>query len=310
MRVLVTDPLAPAAVERLRAQHEVVVQKMDPDALLREIGSFEALLVRSETKVTRKVIEAAGRLKIIGRAGVGVDNIDVAAAKERGIIVVNAPDASTNAVAELALGHMLSHARHLPEADAALKAGKWEKKALQGTELAGKTLGLVGMGRIGTRLVGFAKALDMKVLVYDPYVSAERAREIGVEKTEDVLDVAQRGDYISVHTPLTPETKGIVGEKFLRSMKKTACVINCARGGIIDEPALLKALAEGWIGGAALDVFETEPPMGNPIMGAPKLHMTPHLGASTDEAQDRAGLSVAEAVITYGIGGKVPNRVV
>lgn len=310
MRILVTDPLAPAALDLLRKTHDVDARKLEPDALLKEIATADALLVRSETKVTKAVVDAASRLKVIGRAGVGVDNIDLEACRARGIVVVNSPDAASQAVAELALGHMIALARRIPAADASTRAGKWEKKAFLGTELAGKTLGLVGMGRIGGRLAEICKAVGMEVVVYDPYISADRALQMGVSKADDVMDVARGGDFVSVHTPLTPETRSIVGEKFLAAMKPSAFVLNCARGGIVDEAALARALTEKRIAGAAIDVFEKEPPAGNPLLAAPNLVTTPHLGASTEEAQTKAGLAVARSLLQYFSGEKPDNRVV
>lgn len=309
MRILVTDPVAPAAVDLLKGAHEVDVRKLDPDALRKEIGSYDALVVRSETKVTADVLAAASRLKIVGRAGVGVDNIDMAAAKAKGVVVVNAPDASSNAVAELTLGHMLALARRIPPADASTRAGKWEKKAFLGSELSGKTLGLLGMGRIGGRLVEIVKVVGMQVVVYDPYIPTARALELGVVKVDDPLDVARRADFVSVHSPLTPETRGLVGERFLAAMRKTAFVVNCARGGIVDEAALDRALREGRIAGAALDVFEKEPPQGSPLLSAPGFQATPHLGASTAEAQDKAGVSVARSILKF-LAGEKPDNVV
>jgi len=298
MRVLVTDPLAPEAVELLRkAGHEADVKKLTPEDLLKVIHEYDALLVRSETKVTKPVLEAAKRLKVVGRAGVGVDNIDVEAAKARGIRVVNSPAASTNAVAELTLGHMLALARKIPEADKSMHEGKWDKKAFQGFELGGKTLGLIGFGKIGARVTQLAKALDMHVVIYDPYVTAEKALQMGVARVENVMDIAPRADFVSVHVPLTPETKGLVGREFLSRMKKTGYVLNIARGGVVDEAALAEAVTAGTIAGAALDVFENEPLKDSPLHGIPQIHLTPHLGASTEEAQIKAGTQVVEDVL-------------
>ncbi|HEX2021350.1 MAG TPA: hydroxyacid dehydrogenase [Candidatus Thermoplasmatota archaeon] len=310
-RILATDPLDPAAAESLRkAGHEVVERKLAPDELLREIAQYDALLVRSETKVTRAVIGVADRLKVVGRAGVGVDNIDIAAAKERGVAVVNAPLAATNAVAELTLAHMLSLARALPRADASTRAGRWEKKGLQGVELSGRTLGLVGVGRIGARVAELAKAFGMRVVVYDPYVSAEKAREIGVTKVATAEEAVAQADFVSLHVPLTPETRNMVDAKLLARFRKGAFLLNLARGGLVDEKALHDAVASGHLGGAALDVFETEPLKETPLAALPNVHFTPHLGASTTEAQVKAGLQVAEQVRRVLAGEPAEHRVV
>ena len=310
-RILATDPLDPAAAEALRkAGHEVVEKKMTPDELLKEISKFEGLLVRSETKVTRAVIGVADKLKVIGRAGVGVDNIDVEAAKEKGIAVVNAPLAASNAVAELTFAHMLSLARMLPRADATTRAGKWDKKSLKGFELQGKTLGLLGVGRIGGRVAEVSKAFGMRVVAYDPYVSAEKAREMGVSKLEDPREVVKQSDFVSIHVPLTAETKHMVNEDLLAVFKPGSVVLNLSRGGIIDEAALYQAVKSGHLGGAALDVFETEPLTQSPLFELPNVHLTPHLGASTKEAQEKAGVMVAEQVRKTLAGEKAEFRVV
>ena len=310
-RILVTDPLDPAAAASLRkAGHEVDERKLTPEELLKEIPKYDALLVRSETKVTKAVLGLGDKLKVVGRAGVGVDNIDIPAAKERGVVVVNAPLAATNAVAELTLAHMLALARQIPRADATTRAGKWEKKSLLGIELQGKTLGLLGVGRIGGRVAELAKAFGVKVVVFDPYVSVEKAREMGVTKLDSKSDVVAQSDFVSVHTPLTPETKHMVNAELLSSFKRGSYVLNVARGGIIDEAALLAALQSGHLAGAALDTFETEPLKESPLFALPQVHFTPHLGASTAEAQERAGMSVAEEVRKVLAGEKPEFRVV
>jgi D-3-phosphoglycerate dehydrogenase len=310
-KILVTDPLDPAASEALRkAGHEVDERKLTPEELLKEISKYDALLVRSETKVTRTVIGVADKLKVVGRAGVGVDNIDTAAAKERGVTVVNAPLAATNAVAELTLAHMLSLARQLPRADAGTRNGKWEKKGLMGVELAGRTLGLLGVGRIGGRVADLARAFGMRVVVFDPYVSAEKAKEMHLTKVDTQAEVVAQSDFISVHTPLTPETKGMVNAALLSKFKKGSYVLNVARGGIIDEKALYDAIKSGHLAGAALDTFETEPLKETPLAELPSVQFTPHLGASTLEAQQKAGLMVAEDVRRVLAGEKPEFRVV
>ncbi len=310
-RILVTDPLDPAAADALRkAGHEVEERKLTPEELLKEIPKYDALLVRSETKVTKAVLGVGDRLKVVGRAGVGVDNIDTQAAKERGIAVVNAPLAATNAVAELTLAHMLSLARQLPRADAGTRAGKWEKKGLMGIELSGRTLGLLGVGRIGGRVAELARAFGMRVVVYDPYVSAEKAREMHVAKADTPAEVVAQSDFVSVHTPLTPETKGMVNAALLSKFKKGSHLLNVARGGIVDEKALHEAVKSGHLAGAALDTFETEPLKETPLAELPSVHFTPHLGASTVEAQVKAGLMVAEDVRKVLAGEKPEFRVV
>ena len=310
-RILVTDPLDPAAADALRkAGHEVVERKLAPDELLKEIPRYDALLVRSETKVTRAVIGVADKLKVIGRAGVGVDNIDVASAKDRGIAVVNAPLAATNAVAELTLAHMLSLARMLPRADASTRAGKWDKKSLKGVELSGRTLGLLGVGRIGGRVAELAKAFGMQVLAFDPYVTDEKAREMGVVKMDDPREMARRSDFVSIHVPLTEETRHMVNEDMLAAFKEGSFVLNLSRGGIIDEKALHQAVKSGHIAGAALDVFEVEPLKDTPLAELPSVHLTPHVGASTQEAQQKAGLMVAEQVRKVLAGETAEFRVV
>lgn len=310
-RILVTDPLDPAASDALRkAGHEVDERKLTPDELLKEIAKYDALLVRSETKVTKAVLGVADRLKVVGRAGVGVDNIDTAAAKEKGVVVVNAPLAATNAVAELTLAHMLGLARQIPRADVGTRAGKWEKKGLMGIELSGRTLGLLGVGRIGGRVADLARAFGMRVVVYDPYVSAEKAREMHVTKADTPADVVAQSDFVSVHTPLTPETRHMVNAALLAKFRKGSYLLNVARGGIVDEKALYDAIKSGHLAGAALDTFETEPLKETPLAELPSVHFTPHLGASTTEAQVKAGLMVAEDVRKVLAGEKPEFRVV
>lgn len=310
-KVLVTDPLDASAVLALqKAGHEVDERKVSPEELLKLIGGYDALLVRSETKVTKVVLGMSDQLKVVGRAGVGVDNIDTVAAKERGVVVVNAPLAATNAVAELTLGHMLSLARSLTRADVGTKAGKWEKKALMGAELSGRTLGLLGSGRIGSRVAELARAFGMSVLVFDPFVDAAKAREIGATKVESPEALVSQSDFVSIHTPLTAETKHMVNAKLLSQFKPTGFIVNCARGGIIDEAALFEALVGGKLAGAALDVFEVEPMKESPLASLPNVHFTPHVGASTQEAQQKAGLMVAEQVRKVLAGEKPDFRVV
>lgn len=308
MKVLVNDSIAEDAVDLLRAKHEVSAEEYDADELLDNIHLYDAIIVRSRTKVTREVIQKGENLKVVGRAGVGVDNIDVQAATERKIPVVFSPRGSTVSVAELALGHMLSLARNLVLSDRSIRAGKWEKKRFMGTELQGKVLGLVGAGRIGGEVAERAHAFGMRVLAFDPYLSEEIAAKIGVELI-DLPDVLKESDFISIHAILTPETKGLISQKELDMMKTSAYLVNCARGGIVDEGALVTALEEGSIAGAALDVFENEPPKDSPLLKLDRINFTPHLGASTKEAQIRAGTIVAEQVLKV-LNGDVPDQVV
>ena len=305
MKVLVTDGIDPSAVAALRRSHEVDVRELDADGLLRAIPAYDALIVRGRTKVTKDVVARGTHLKVVGRAGVGLDNVDVEAATARKIAVVNAPTSSTVSVAELAIGHMVSLLRHLPEADRSVKAGRWEKGKLEGRELFGKTLGLLGSGRIGAEVAKRAQAFGMPVIAYDPYLSPATADRLGIRLVEKER-LFREADVLSIHAALTPETRGLVGMRELASMKRDAILVNCARGEIIDESALAEALRSGTIAGAALDVFGKEPPVGSPLMGAPNVVFTPHLGASTVEAQGRAGAIVAEQVMKV-LAGQVPE---
>jgi len=303
VRILITDGLEPAAVDRLKAHHEVVVGEPSPEQLLELLEGTAALIVRSRTKVTKAVIDAATDLKVIARAGVGVDNIDVAAATKRRIPVVNAPAASTISVAELALAHMLSLARHIPQADRSVKAGRWDKKMFEGTELHGKTLGLIGSGRIGAEVAKRAHAFGMRVISYDPYLPPNLAAERGIELTA-LEAVLLDADFLSIHAALTDETRHMIGPKQLALLKKSAYLVNCARGEIVDEAALAAAIRNGEIAGAAIDVFEKEPPAGSPLLAVEPTSFTPHLGASTKEAQVRVGETVADDVFRVLAGQK------
>jgi len=308
MKILITDGLEPEAISTLRKQHEVDVQELDPKGLLSVVAGYHALIVRSRTIVSKAVLTHAPNLKVVGRAGAGVDNIDVAEATARKIAVVNAPTASTISVAELAVGHMISLLRHLPEADRSVKEGKWEKKRLEGRELFEKTLGLVGSGRIGAEVAKRAQAFGMRVIAYDPYLSASIAEILGI-RLVDKEAVFREADVVSVHAVLTPETKGMVGAAELAQMKRGAILVNCARGEIVQEAALAEALRSGSISGAAVDVFDTEPPVGSPLLAAPNVVFTPHLGASTREAQARAGSMIAEQVLKV-LDGRRPEFLV
>ena len=297
MKVLVSDQLHEAGIELLKGAADVeVATGLEKDVLVKKIRDKDAILVRSATKVTSDVIKAGKKLKVIGRAGVGVDNIDMGAATERGIVIVNSPTASSITVAEHTIGLMLSLARNIPFADSSLKSRKWEKKKFLGIELHGKTLGIIGMGRIGLEVAKKAKAFDMNIIAYDPYISEKAIRKFRAEVVD--LDILfARSDFITLHVPLTDETRYIIGEKAISQMKNGVCIINCARGGIIDEKALLKGLESGKVGGAALDVFEIEPPLESPLLKNPRFVATPHLGASTEEAQRYASVIACEEVI-------------
>jgi len=308
MKILITDGLEPEAISTLRNLHDVDVQELDSQGLLGAIPGYHALIVRSRTTVSKSVLARATNLKVVGRAGVGVDNIDVGEATARKIVVVNAPTASTISVAELAIGHMISLFRHLTEADRSVKDGKWEKKKLEGRELSGKTLGLVGSGRIGAEVAKRAEAFGMRVIAYDPYLSRPTAEALGI-RLVDKDAVFREADVVSVHAALTPETKGMIDAAELAQMKRGAILVNCARAEIVQEAALVDALRSGRLAGAAADVFETEPPVGSPLLTAPNAVFTPHLGASTHEAQARAGSIIADQVIK-ALDGRRPEFVV
>lgn len=297
-RVLVCDPIADDGIEALRRfGAEVDVRTgLTPDELKATVDSYDALIVRSETKITSDVIEAAANLQVIGRAGIGVDNIDIEAATNKGIVVVNAPTGNIISAAEHTIALMLALARHIPDANASLKAGRWERGRFQGLEVRGKTLGIVGLGQVGSEVARRGRGLEMRVIAHDPFVPEERARGLGVEivSFEELL---RQADFLTVHTTLTEGTRHLIGDAELREMKPTARIINTARGGIVDETALAAALAEGRLAGAALDVFETEPLTRHPLFEQEKVLVTPHLGASTAEAQERVSQDVAEQVI-------------
>src|SRR5512143_3229802 len=310
MKVLVSDSLSNEGIEILKKGGlEVVVKTgMTPDELKVEIKDYEGLVIRSATKVTADVIAAAEKLKVVGRAGSGLDNVDKAAASKRGIVVMNTPGGNTVTTAEHALSLMMSLARNIPQATASLKAGKWEKKKFEGVELFKKTLGIIGMGAIGSQLAKRAQGLGMTVLAYDPYLSAERAEQLGVE-VSDLDGIYRRSDFITVHTPLTDETRGIISKDTIAKMKDGVRIINCARGGIIKEADLYEALKSGKVAGAALDVFEKEPPENNPLLTLGNVVCTPHLGASTEEAQENVAVAVAEQIADYLVRGTIRNAV-
>lgn len=287
----------------------VLNRKHSESELLPLVSDMNALVVRSETKVTRKVIEAASKLRVVGRAGVGVDNVDVEAATQRGIVVMNTPGGNTISTAELTFSMLMALARRIPQAHMSMKAGEWNRKAFQGMELYGKTLGIVGLGRIGTEVARRAQAFGMEVLAYDPYLAPSKAKNLQVEVAE-LNQIYARSDFITVHMPLTEETRGMLNADAFAKMKHGVRVLNCARGGIIKEADLITAIQSGQVAGAALDVYETEPPPADhPLRALPQVIMTPHLGASTSEAQDNVGIEVAEAIIDFLVHGAVRNAV-
>ena len=318
-KIAVTDGMAPEAVAVLeKAGHEVVQGFIETsDLLAGALNGFDAIIVRSATKLTADVIAASPSLQVIGRAGVGVDNIDLKSAGQAGIMVVNAPRASTQSVVELTIGHLLASLRHVPRADRGLRQGKWEKKALKGTELSGKSLGLIGFGRIAQGVASVAKVLGMDIHTYDPYLPAKVAKSQGAFLHKKVDTLFKNCTHISIHCNLTKETHHLVNARRLAMMPGKAggieCgnhIVNCARGGIIDEDALLSALEDGTIASAALDVFEVEPvPADHPLLHHENFHGTPHIGAATLEAQRRVGLDIASAVITV-LDGNNPETLV
>ena len=307
-RVLIADSLSPAAVDifRQRGVDTDIKTGLSKDELIAVIGDYDGLVVRSDTKPNADVIAAAKKLKVIGRAGIGVDNIDIPSATAAGVVVMNTPFGNSITTAEHAIALMFALARELPTADASTQAGKWEKNRFMGVELYGKTLGLIGAGNIGGIVADRANGLKMKVVAYDPFLSAERAVELGVEKVE-LDDLLARADVITLHTPLTDKTRNILSAENLAKTKKGVRIINCARGGLVDEEALRAALESGQVGGAAFDVFVKEPAKENPLFGAPNFIATPHLGASTNEAQENVALQVAEQISDYLLTGAVTN---
>ena len=307
-RVLIADKLSPAALEifRQRSVEADVKTGLAKDELLRIIGDYDGLAVRSATKADPDVIAAATRLKVIGRAGIGVDNVHIPAATAKGIVVMNTPFGNSITTAEHAVAMIFALARELPAADASTQAGRWEKNRFMGVELYAKTLGLIGAGNIGSIVADRANGLKMRVVAYDPFLSPERAVEIGVEKVE-LDDLLARADFISLHTPLTDKTRDILSAEALAKTKRGVRIVNCARGGLVDEAALRAALESGQVAGAAFDVFTTEPATENPLFGAPNFIATPHLGASTLEAQENVALQVAEQMSDYLLTGAVTN---
>lgn len=310
MRVLVTEKIAEGGLQRLRdAGHEVDVREgLTPEELVEAIKGAHALIIRSATQVTAEVLAAADELICVGRAGIGLDNVDVAAATERGVMVVNAPQSNTLSAAEHTLALLLAQARNVPQANAALKAGRWERSKWTGVELSDKTLGIVGLGRIGKLVAQRALAFGMRLIAYDPFVSAERARQLNVELVE-LEELIRRSDFVTLHLAKTPETTGLINAELLAKAKPSLRIVNVARGGIIDEQALADAIVSGTIAGAALDVFDVEPTTESPLFELDQVVVTPHLGASTEEAQDKAGDTIADMVELALSGDFVPFAV-
>ncbi len=307
-KVLISDKLSPAAVDifKQRGVQADVKPGLNKAELLAIIGDYDGLAIRSATKVTAEVIRAAKRLKVIGRAGIGVDNVDIPAATAAGIIVMNTPFGNSITTAEHAIALMMALARDIPAANASTHAGKWEKNRFMGVEVTAKTLGVIGCGNIGAIVADRAKGLKMRVLAYDPYLSPERAADLGVEKAE-LNELLARADFISIHTPLTNETRNIISADAIAKMKKGARLINCARGGLVDEKAVKDAIDSGHLAGAAFDVFVEEPATASPLFGNEKFIATPHLGASTTEAQENVALQVAEQISDYLLTGAIVN---
>src|SRR6266545_510030 len=309
VRILIAEPLAEAGVELLRAHYEVDARAaMTREELLGEVAGADALVVRSATRVDAEVLEAGRNLKVVARAGIGLDNVDVAAATRLGVLVVNAPQSNVISAAEHTVALVLAQARNIPQAHARLREGHWERARFQGAELYGKTLGIVGLGRVGALVAQRLNAFGMRLLAYDPYVSRDRATQMGVELAS-LTEVLARSDIVTIHLPKTVETTGLIGERELAAMKPGARLVNTARGGIVDELALAKAVESGHLAGAAIDVFVEEPTTESPLFDVDEVVVTPHLGASTAEAQDKAGLAIAEQLLLALSGQFVPNAV-
>ncbi len=311
MKVLVSDPLSEVGVKTFQETPDIEVDvntDLAPEKLKEIIGDYHALVIRSATKATAEIIEAAHNLKVIGRAGIGLDNVDIPAASKKGIVVMNTPEGNTITAAEHTIAMIMSLSRNIPQASASLKEGKWEKKKFQGREIFNKTLGVIGIGRIGRLVAERAKAMEMKVIAYDPYIKADIIERMDIEPVS-FDELLEKSDYITIHTPSTGETINMINNEAIAKMKNGAMVINCARGGIVNEDDLLEALKSGHLSGAALDVFSEEPPGKTELMSLPNLIATPHLGASTKEAQDKVAKDVAEEIIGYLLYGSVKNAV-
>ncbi len=311
MKVLVKEKIAEKGIEKLKeAGFEVdVALNMSREEMLQKIGDYQGLIVRSATNVNEEVISKACNMKVIGRAGIGVDNVDVQAATKRGIIVANAPESNIVSVAEHAVAIMLALARRLPQADVSTKAGKWEKSKFMGIEVQDKVLGIIGVGRIGTLVASRARGLGMKVIGYDPYISKERFQQMGIEIAQTLPDLLKQADFISIHLPKTKDTMGLMGEKEFNLMKDGVRIINTARGGIVNEDALVKAIKSGKVAGAGIDVFSQEPYVSGPLLELDEVVLTPHIAASTREAQDKAGIIIAEQVVAALKGEFISNAV-
>jgi D-3-phosphoglycerate dehydrogenase / 2-oxoglutarate reductase len=309
-KVLISDKLSPAAIDifKDRGVDADVQIGLDKERLAQIVGNYDGLAIRSATKVTPKVLDAAKRLKVIGRAGIGIDNVDIAAATAKGIIVMNTPFGNSITAAEHAITLMLALARQIPAADASTQAGKWEKNRFLGVEITGKTLGVIGCGNIGSIVADRAHGLKMKVIAYDPFLSPERALDLGVEKLE-LDELLRRADFVTLHTPLTDKTRNLLDARALKAAKPGIRIINCARGGLVDEAALRAALDSGHVAGAAFDVFAVEPAIENPLFGQSNVVCTPHLGASTTEAQENVALQIAEQMSDYLLRGAISNAV-
>ncbi|HLJ70772.1 MAG TPA: phosphoglycerate dehydrogenase [Roseiarcus sp.] len=309
-RVLISDKLSPAAVAIFKERGVDVDVKpgLDKEELAKIIGEYDGLAIRSATKVTAKLLERAEKLKVVGRAGIGVDNVDIPAATARGVIVMNTPFGNSITTAEHAIALMFALARQIPSADASTQAGKWEKNRFMGVEITGKVLGIIGCGNIGSIVATRAIGLKMRVIAYDPFLNEERAAELGVEKVE-LDDLLKRADFITLHTPMTAQTKNILSAENIAKTKKGVRIVNCARGGLVDEKALRAALDSGHVAGAAFDTFVEEPATSNPLFGHPNVVATPHLGASTTEAQENVALQVAEQMSDYLMRGAIANAV-
>jgi D-3-phosphoglycerate dehydrogenase / 2-oxoglutarate reductase len=311
MKVLVSDPLSDVGVRIFQETQGIDVDVntgLAPEALKEIIGQYDGLVIRSATKVTADIIEAAHKLKVVGRAGIGLDNVDIQAASRHGIVVMNTPEGNTITTAEHTIAMIMALSRNIPQATASLKDGKWEKKKLKGRELFNKTLGLVGSGNIGRIVADRAKGMKMKVIVHDPYIKPEVLEKLDLEPVS-LDELLKRSDYITIHTPKTNETENMINGEAMAKMKEGAMVVNCARGGIVNEDDLYGALESGHLGGAAVDVFVTEPPGESKLIGLPNFICTPHLGASTGEAQDNVARDVADQIVAYLLHGSVKNAV-
>ena len=310
MKVLVSDNISPKGVEILKKSGlEVDVKTgMKPEELKECIGAYSGLVIRSATKVTAEIIEAAKNLKVIGRAGSGLDNVDKVAASKKGIVVMNTPGGNTVTTAEHSIAMLFSVARMIPQATASMKAGKWEKKKFMGVELFNKTLGIIGLGAIGSQVAKKAQGLEMNVIAYDPFLNEEKAHAMGIRKGS-LDEIFAESDFITIHSPMTPETKGLINAATIAKMKNGVRIINCARGGIINETDLYEAMKSGKVAAAALDVFEKEPPENNPLLTLDNLICSPHLGASTEEAQENVALAIAEQIADYLVHGTIRHAV-